>query len=489
MNQRPLRREGRWVLYWMTAARRPAWSFALDRALELCRELRRPLVVLEALRCGYRWASDRLHRFVVDGMGHNARAFARQGIVYHPYLEPRPGAGQGLLEALAKDACAVIGDDWPCFFLPRMVAAAAPRLPARFELIDGNGLYPMRATERVFARAVDFRRHLQRSLPPHLDAVPAAAPLKGLRLPALEGLPAGVLRRWPAVDPAHLAPGAPLPSLPIDHEVPPVSYRGGAAAGEEVLARFLEQGLPRYLERNEPEAEVTSGLSPWLHFGHVSAHQVLAGVAASEGWTPAGLEAPPGQRRWSGQREGWWGLSAPAEAFLDQLVTWRELGFNMCAHTADYDQYGSLPAWCRATLDAHRQDPRPHLYGREALEEARTGDPLWNAAQVQLRREGRIHNYLRMLWGKKVLEWSRTPEQALETLVALNDRWAVDGRDPNSYSGILWCFGRYDRPWGPERPVFGTIRWMSSQNTARKLHVKEYLARYAPERQAALFPG
>ena len=146
----------------------------------------------------------------------------------------------------------------------------------------------------------------------------------------------------------------------------------------------------------------------------------------------------------------------------------------------DYDRYESLPAWARATLARHAADPRPHVYTLADFEAARTHDPLWNAAQTHLLREGRIHNYLRMLWGKKVLEWTASPEEALAVLVELNNKYAVDGRDPNSYSGIFWVLGRYDRPWGPERPVFGTVRYMSSQNTLRKLRVRQYLARYGP---------
>jgi deoxyribodipyrimidine photo-lyase len=173
-------------------------------------------------------------------------------------------------------------------------------------------------------------------------------------------------------------------------------------------------------------------------------------------------------------------MSRAAEAFCDQLVTWRELGFNFCARREDHLSYGSLPEWARRTLEAHAGDVRAPRYTREQLEQAATGDPLWNAAQRQLVREGRIHTYLRMLWGKKILEWSASPPEALETLIALNDRWALDGRDPNSDSGIGWVLGRYDRPWAPERPIFGTVRYMSSANTARKYRVRGYLERYGP---------
>ena len=197
-----------------------------------------------------------------------------------------------------------------------------------------------------------------------------------------------------------------------------------------------------------------------------------------EGWTQRKLKASGG-----GKREGWWGTSRGAEAFLDELVTWRELGYNMCALRDDYDRYESLPEWARSTLEAHARDRRPSRYTLAQFESASTHDPLWNAAQRQLVREGRLHNYLRMLWGKKILEWSRSPRQALETMIHLNNKYALDGRDPNSYSGIFWCLGRYDRPWGPERPIFGTVRYMSSENTARKLSVKEYLQTYGADRR------
>ena len=176
-------------------------------------------------------------------------------------------------------------------------------------------------------------------------------------------------------------------------------------------------------------------------------------------------------------------MFSEAESFLDELVTWRELGYVFCdQRPRDYDRYASLPSWARQTLEDHEGDERPHLYTRAQLDEARTHDPLWNAAQTQLREEGRVHNYLRMLWGKKILEWSPSPQHALDALIELNNRYALDGRNPNSYSGIFWTLGRFDRAWGPERPIFGKVRYMSSENTARKLDTKPYLARWGSQR-------
>tara|TARA_B100001540_G_C15592395_1_gene544669 strand:- start:93 stop:620 length:528 start_codon:yes stop_codon:yes gene_type:complete len=171
-------------------------------------------------------------------------------------------------------------------------------------------------------------------------------------------------------------------------------------------------------------------------------------------------------------------MSEPAEAFLDQLITWREIGFNRCANDPDYASFDTLPEWSLATLNEHRGDSRPYLYSVDEFEQAMTHDPLWNAAQNQLRLEGMIHNYLRMLWGKKILHWSESPEAALATMIELNNKYALDGRNPNSYSGIFWCLGRFDRAWGPERPIFGKVRYMTSENTARKYNVKSYIENY-----------
>jgi deoxyribodipyrimidine photo-lyase len=475
-NGAPVRAERAYVLYWMVAARRTRRNFALQRAVELAAELARPLVVFEPLRAGYSWASDRLHAFVLQGMADNAQAFAKTRVRYFPYAETAPGDGSGLLETLAADAAAVVTDDAPFFFLPRMIAAAAGRLDVRVEAVDGNGLHPLRGVDRVFPTAFSYRAHLQKVLSRHLDDVPLADPLAGVRLPPAPALDA-VTVRWPEASRTLLSGDAiALARLPIDHDVAPVQTRGGAEAGRARLAAFVASGLDIYADdRHDPDEPTTSGLSPYLHFGHLSAHEVFEAVMSHEGWTRRKLAVSGG-----GKREGWWGVGRGAEAFLDQLVTWREIGFNAAAHQADYDRYETLPAWALATLGAHAGDARPHRYDRETFERATTHDPLWNAAQTELARDGRIHTYLRMLWGKKILEWSPTPESALETMIFLNNKYALDGRDPNSYSGIFWCLGRYDRPWGPEREIFGTVRYMSSENTARKLRVKGYLARYGP---------
>src|SRR5215475_7254750 len=193
-------RSAQYLLYWMVAARRVSHNFVLDRAIELCRETGKPLVIFEALRCGYEWASDRMHRFVIDGMADNAAACHRAGVTYFPYVEPRAGNGHGLLEALARDACVVVTDEYPCFFLPRMVAAAGKKLKVRLEAVDSCGMLPLHATDRIFTMAHSFRRFLQKTLPQHLGEAPAATPLKKDGAIGGAAISRDILKKWPAAD-------------------------------------------------------------------------------------------------------------------------------------------------------------------------------------------------------------------------------------------------------------------------------------------------
>ncbi|MCC7537266.1 MAG: deoxyribodipyrimidine photolyase [Deltaproteobacteria bacterium] len=475
-SSRPVRPDGDYVLLWMIAARRTRWSFALDRALERCRALGKPLLVLEPLRAGYRWASDRIHHFVLDGMRDQSARFQAAGVTYHPYVEPRPDDGRGLLAALAERACVVVTDDSPCFFLPRMIEAAARSVPVLLEAVDGNGIVPIRALDQTFPTAYAFRRALQKTLRPYLGQLPSAEPLVDLEPLGAARIPPDVLARWPRAELERSA--ALVASLPIDHDVPRVEPSGGEGAGRQLLDRFVSRRLSRYAEdRGNPSDEASSGLSAHLHFGHVSAHEVVHAVLDREDWLPEKLGSQS-----AGKKEGWWGLSASAEAFLDECVTWRELALNTCVRAPDYDRWESLPSWARATLASHAADPRPHVYSVEQLARAETHDDLWNAAQRQLLVEGRIHNYLRMLWGKKILEWSPGPRDALQSMIELNNRFAIDGRDASSHAGIGWVLGRYDRPWAPERPIFGTIRYMSSRSAMRKLDLEGYLGRWGNNR-------
>ena len=478
LNQGEVNPKGRFVLYWMIAARRTRYNFGLQRAVQWAKELKKPLVVLEALRVGYPWASRRLHAFILRGMAENAERLAKGGALPYPYVEMEKGQGKGLLSALARDSCLVVTDQFPCFFIPNMQKSAAEQVVVRLEAVDSCGLLPLAAAGREFSTAYSFRRFLQKVLPGHLAQFPLEDPLRNAGLFKPHSITQSIASRWPKADLRSLAhPTGLLRKLPIDQQVAEVELPGGEKPARQALRRFLKSGLARYLdERNQPLAQATSMLSPYLHCGHISSHEIFHELTRQESWAPHLLSS-----RTDGRREGYWGLSPSAEAFVDQFVTWRELGYVFCRFRPDFAQYDSLSAWARTTLAEHAKDPRPYVYDLDQFARAVTHDPIWNAAQRQLARQGIMHNYLRMLWGKKILEWSQSPQAALKVMIELNNRFALDGRDPNSYSGIFWCLGRFDRAWGPQRPVFGKIRYMSSQSTARKLNLKPYLEKFGPE--------
>ena len=475
LNDLAVNQRGKFVLYWMTATRRVRSNFALQRAVELSNELARPLLILEPLGCDYRWASDRFHRFLIEGMADNARATSRSRALYYPHVARQRSEDRGLLLAFSEESAAVVTDWFPGFFIPRMLIAAARQLGARLEAVDSNGLIPLTDHARAFPTARGYRAFVQRSLRQHLQGIPDDDPLESLCCGmVLRELPRRLLDRWPSLDVKTLGrPHELIANLPIDHSVEPVAMRGGSGAAAIALTAFIEGRLRRYgSDHNHPDLDATSRLSPYLHFGHIGAHQVFAAVMTAERWTTRKLATAA-----HGAREGWWGVSSSAEAFLDQLVVWRELAFNGAEYIPRFGSYATLPEWARRTLEAHELDPRPHVCGLKALDNAATRDEVWNAAMRQLKRDGWFHGYMRMLWGKKILEWSRTPAQALAIMEELMNRYSLDGRDPVSYANYAWTLGMYDRPW-PERPIFGTVRTMTSASTKRKLRLKRYLATY-----------
>jgi deoxyribodipyrimidine photo-lyase len=462
---------GDYVLYWVQACRRLERNHALDYALRCAAELGKPLVVYEGLRLDYPWASRRIHAFVLEGMQASAEAAARLGLNYWPFVETPEAPARGLVKGLAARASLVVTDDFPGFIVPGQSEALARAVDVPVLAVDGNGIVPRSLLGPPVSAAAHLRPRIHKAFAEAWANRAAAKPRPPA--PATKRLDAP-FETWRARDlEAFVA------SLPVDPGVPPVpGMRGGAPAARARIEGFVRSRLRGYAEGRSrpasPEAGHGSGLSPYLHFGHVSIEEVVESVLATTGdWTPAELRIHA-----RGKREGFFCDDADVNAFLDEALTWRDVGFHWLrsrrADAASLER--ALPPWALATLTAHAGDERARLYSREALERGATHDPLWNAAQRELRVTGTIHNYMRMLWGKKVIEWSRTPEEAYWSLEHLNNKYALDGRDPNSYTGILWCFGLFDRPWAPERPVLGRVRYMSSENTARKFRMGPYLA-------------
>jgi len=482
-NDHPFRPDGRYVLYWMIAQRRLRFNFALQHAIDRAREAGVPLIVLEPLRIRYRWASDRLHRFVIEGMRDNAADAESLPITYYPYVEPAAGVGTPLLHELARHAHTVVTDEYPCFFLPRMIAAVRDRIPARLELVDGNGVLPLRLADRLYTVAHSYRRFMQKNILAAMEQWPKADPLASAALPRPVDLPPSIRQRWPAADFVDLLDRGGIGRLPIDHSVSAVDQiPGGPKQAAARMEEFLERKLERYPEdRNHPDRDGSSGLSPYLHFGHLSPHELVERLLTRENWKREKASKP------NGRNHGFFNVSPPTEAILDQVLTWREIGFHFAfQHPDTYDKLDSLPDWAKRTLAETRSDPRPHEYTLEQFERAETHDPLWNAAQREIVQTGRMHNYMRMLWGKQILHWSATPQDALETMIHLNNKYGLDGRDPNSYCGILWVLGRTDRAWGPKRPVFGSVRYMTSDSTRRKWDLKRYLKQFGPQQELPL---
>jgi deoxyribodipyrimidine photo-lyase len=470
LNDRRIEPGGDYVLYWTQIYRRLERNHALDYALRCAEELSKPLVVYEGLRIDYPWASRRLHRFVLEGMQANAQRAGDLGFNYWPFVETRKDEGRGLLRRLGARAALVVTDDYPCYIVPLQTEALARKLEVPVFAVDSNSLVPLSLLGPAVKAAAHLRPRIHKAFAEAWSHRARAKPR--LSRAACKRVTAP-FEPWRAKDLAAF-----VDALPLDRLAPVPQTPGGTPAARARLRGFLRKRLRGYAEhRSEPRAPDegnASGLSPYLHFGHLSIEEVTERVLSTTGrWTKEELRIPN-----RGRREGFFCDDPDVNSFLDEALTWRDVGFNW--HWSRRRDAASLetalPTWALQTLGAHAKDPRSVVYSADELERGATHDPLWNAAQRELVATGTIHNYLRMLWGKKVLEWSASPAEAYRTLEHLNNKYALDGRDPNSYTGILWCFGLFDRPWAPERPVFGSVRYMSSENTARKFRLAPYYA-------------
>ena len=446
-------RGGEFVLYWMQGvAMRSTANFALNYAIAQANRLTLPVLVYQGLRHDYPWANDRHHTFILESARDLYRGFRERGIQYAFYLETRiEQAHRGLRESplvtLAQRAALVVTDFFPTFIQPRQLKRLRAKTATPIIAVDSSTVIPVRAHDRTYATARSIRPILMTALPHHLHPVGDVEPQirRSIEIPFEQPLGSNT------ADPTLAALVA---ACDIDHTVAPsATIRGGERAAQTRLSEFLANGLARYLERGDPNVDATSRLSPHLHFGTISIHEVLLRAR----------EAGP----------------APCYAkFLDEALTWRELAHNLAFRNPKHRTMEAVPAWAQKELDDHSADPRPAIYTDAQLEQGLTGEPLWNAAQHSLVRDGEIHNYIRMLWGKSVLLWTEDAARALRILEHLNHKYALDGRDPNSYGGILWCFGLFDRPFY-RRPVFGTVRYMSLKAAVGKFDTKAYIGRYS----------
>ena len=443
LNRQPERPERKYVLYWAQMNRRVSANHGLLFAAEAANRCQLPLLVYESLTCSYEYANDRLYTFILEAVPDTENRLAKLGIGYIFYLRKTTKFRDDVLYELAKDAALIVTDDYPVFIAAAHNRSIPNKVDIAYYAVDSSCIVPMSCIpERQYA-AYTIRPRISRLLPKFLRPADALQ-LKHKYIGSIPSFHTKVTKEN-------------LPSLvagcDIDHSVPPsLTFRGGSEQAESLLLYFLKNNLQRFADdRNQPTKHATSGLSPYLHFGHISSLEIALAV----------------QNHLRTTKEG-------AEAYLEELIVRRELSFNYARHVKDPGSLQNLPEWCRQNMKKHARDEREHLYTPRQFEQADTADALWNSAQKEMLLRGKIHGYYRMYWGKKIIEWSRSYEEAARTMIDIHGRYALDGRDPNTFANILWCFGLHDRAW-PERPVFGKMRYMSFEGMKRKTDTQAYI--------------
>ena len=435
--------DGNCVVYWMQRAQRGLDNPALDTAIEAANALGKPPVVFFAPVPFYPHANLRHYHFLQDGIPDIAEALEKRGIGFVLRRFPDHSLIKFCQEV---NPCLVVGDENPLRETELWRQTASRKLKAPVWTVDADVIVPTKLLEKAQYAAHIIRPRLHRYLEQFLvQPANPKAKLPWKPKPKIHSLPlnSDITEGWN-----------------IDRSVNPVAgFHGGTKEALRRLDDFVARKLKLYSkQRNHPEIDGTSDLSAYLHFGHISPVTVALAVKAAT--------APKDEK----------------DTFLDQLITWRELSINMVRFNSNYDNFENGEAWAHRTLAEHTKDPRPVLYTQKQLESAETYDPLWNAAQMQMINLGWMHNYMRMYWAKKILEWSRTPADAYRTTVTLNDKYFMDGRDPNGYAGIAWAIvGKFDRPWF-DRPIFGTIRYMSLASTGKKFDSKKYIEQQSQPR-------
>jgi deoxyribodipyrimidine photo-lyase len=432
---------GKIGLYWMQAAQRAHWNHALEHAIGLANAHGLPLVVLFCLVDDFPEANLRHYRFMLEGLAETRKDLEKKGI----RLVVRLGTPQKLVPELAAKAAWVVTDAGHLRIQRVWRQEVAAKLNCRMVEVETNCVVPVEAaSDKENFSAGTLRPRIQRQLPRFL------VPLRQQRVrhPSLS-------LRAKSLDLTSV--DRILQDLNLDRSVPPVAGApGGPSAARKKLKSFLREKLDHFHDlRNDPTLDYTSGLSPYLHFGQIS--PLYVALEASKKGEGPGLDA-----------------------FLEELIVRRELAQNFTHYNPQYDQYEGLANWAKATLEQHAGDPREYLYSLEEFEQARTHDPYWNAAQLELVHAGTMHGYMRMYWGKKILEWTADPLEGFDIALYLNNKYQLDGRDPNGFAGVAWCFGQHDRAWG-ERPVYGKVRYMNANGLRRKFKIERYVERITGE--------
>jgi deoxyribodipyrimidine photo-lyase len=430
--------QGRYVLYWMQQSQRADYNHALEYAIQQANRLGQGVVVAFGLMDDYPEANLRHYTFMLEGLKETRNTLARRGIK----MVIQKGAPAEVAIKLGRNASTIVCDRGYLRHQKAWREELSKRAACRVVQVESDVIVPLRVvSEKAEYAARTIRPKIHRHLAAYLvDFKPATSKksslnldVKGIEIDNIDAL---------------------LKSLKIERSVPPVSgfFKGGSSRARQMFRSFLHRRLENYVaNRNQPQTDDISHMSPYLHFGQISPLYLA-------------LQLNPVDGR----------LQDAKDSFLEELIVRRELAMNFANYAPHYDSYKSLPNWARETLAVHRNDPREHIYTRRQLENAQTHDEYWNAAMREMRYTGFMHNYMRMYWGKKILEWSKTPAHAYRTTLAINNKYFLDGRDPNSYTGVAWVYGVHDRAWF-ERPIFGKIRYMAASGLERKCDIKGYI--------------
>jgi deoxyribodipyrimidine photo-lyase len=456
LNSRPAQ-EGNFVLYWMQASQRTEWNHALEFAARSANKQKMPLLVLFVLTENFPEANLRHYTFLLEGLREVKVGLERRGI---PFIV-LPGSPEKETMKVARQASMVVTDRGYLRVQKKWRQHVAENVSCPVVQVESDVVVPVETAypKEAYSAAV-LRRKIQKFLPEYL------VPLSENPIPHKSGVGAGLPR--PHNKHGHVGLTIPfsgldleqgpkeiLSSFSIDRSVPPVNgFPGGTAQAKKFLDEFIRNKLRDYSEdRNDPSLDLGSRMSAYLHFGQISPLYISTKIREA-------VKVPPRAR----------------QAYLEELIVRRELAMNFIHYNPAYDSFESIPGWSKETLQKHLRDERESLYSPEELERGRTHDPYWNAAQREMVVTGRMHNYLRMYWGKKILEWSPSPEEAFRVALYLNNKYELDGRDPNGFAGVAWCFGKHDRPWG-ERRIFGKVRYMNEAGLRRKFNMDAYLKR------------
>ncbi len=437
--------EGTCVLYWMRVALRAWENPALDVALVLAKRLGVPLVVVQGLSERYRYASDRHHTFILQGARDVAAGLASRGIRYALHVE-RPGHRVRWLPRLAAEAAVVVTEDLPIEPLRRWTRTLMDAVTTPVWTVDAANVVPAPVVQGRHQRAFRFREAIERPLDARVSL-----PWEEQEVGETSVGAVGVQLPFAPVDLDSVDLAELVAACAIDHSVGPVPHTpGGSDAGYARWAGFAKRLRAYGRTRNDPLKDGVSRMSAYLHYGMVAPTRLAREAHAIGG--------------------------KGAEKYLDELVVWRELANHWCRHHEAHDTLAALPGWAVDTLRAHAGDRRPAVHDLETLSRARTTEPLWDACQLSLLRQGELHNNVRMTWGKALPLWTATPEEAVFTLFELNNRYALDGRDPSSVAGLQWCLGLLDRPFSPEVEVLGAVRPRPVERHAERLDVDAYRA-------------